>query len=78
MVNIGCSDYHSIITEMDRVSTFTGLDDYDTLFAARYGRGTLDPFPKVGEQKSTTTLDIPIPIAGPELINPMEKNDAHS
>ena len=55
------------------MSTFTGLDDYDTLFAATHGRGALDPIPKVGEQKSTTTLDIPIPIAGPELINPMEK-----
>ena len=71
--NIGGSDYHSVNTETDRVSTFTGLDDYDTLFAARHGRGALDPIPKVGEQKSTTTLDIPIPIAGPELINPMEK-----
>ena len=49
----------------DRVSTFTGLDDYDTLFAARHGRGALDPIPRVGEQKSTTTLGIPIPMAGP-------------
>ena len=72
-INIGGTDYHSEITEMDRVSTFTGLDDYDTLFAARHGRGALDPIPKVGEQKSTTTLDIPIPMAGPKLINPMER-----
>ena len=42
-VNIGGIDYHSEITETDRVSTFTGLDDYDTLFAARHGRGALDP-----------------------------------
>ena len=81
-INIGGTDYHSEITEMDRVSTFTGLDDYDTLFAARHGRGALDPIPKVGEQKSTTTLDIPIPMAGPKLINPMERmmpihGDAH-
>ena len=48
-VNIGGTDYHSEITETDRVSTFTGLDDYDTLFAARHGRGALDPVPKVGE-----------------------------
>ena len=72
-INIGGTDYHSEVTEMDRVSTFTGLDDYDTLFAARHGRGALDPIPKVGEQNSTTTLDIPIPMAGPELINPMER-----
>ena len=30
-VNIGGTDYHSEITETDRVSTFTGFDDYDTL-----------------------------------------------
>ena len=45
-INIGGIDYHSEITETDRVSTFTGLDDYDTLFAAKYGRGALDPVPK--------------------------------
>ena len=58
-VNIGGTDYHSEITETDRVSTFTGLDDYDALFAARHGRGALDPVPKVGEQITTTSLGIP-------------------
>ena len=72
-LNIGGTDYHSEITEMDRVSTFTGLDDYDILCAARHSRGALDPVPKVGEQKSTTTLGISPPVAGPELINPMER-----
>ena len=72
-INIGGTDYHSEITEMDRVSTFTGLDDYDTLFAAKHGRGALDPVPKVGEQISTTTLGISPPMAGPELINLMER-----
>ena len=72
-INIGGTDYHSEITEKDRVSTFTGLDDYHTLFAARHGRGALDPAPKVGEQKSTTTLGISLPMAGPELINQMER-----
>ena len=76
------TDYHSEITEMDRMSTFTGLDDYDTLFAARHGRRALDPVPTIGEQKSTSTIGIPAPIAGPELINPMERmmsihGDAH-
>ena len=65
-INIGGTDYHSEITEMDTVSTFTGLDDYDTLFTARHGRGALDPVPKVGEQIST-------PMVGPELINPLER-----
>ena len=72
-VNIGGTDYHSEITETDRVSTFTGLDDYDTLFAARHGRGALDPVPRVSEQMITTSLGIPPPLAGPELINPMER-----
>ena len=73
-INIGGTDYHSEITETDRVSTFTGLDDYDTLFAARHGRGALDSVPRGSEQIITTTsLGIPPPIIGPELINPMEK-----
>ena len=73
-INIGGTDYHSEITETDRVSTFTGLDDYDTLFAARHGRGALDPVLRVSEQIiATTSLGIPPPITGPELINPMEK-----
>ena len=82
-VNIGGIDYNSEITETDRVSTFTGLDDYDTLFAGRHGRGALDPVPKVGEQITMTPLGIPPPMAGPELINPMERvmpihGDVHS
>ena len=73
-VNIGGTDYHSEITETDRVSTFTGLDDYDTLFAARHGRGALDPVPRASEYLLTTTPSgIPPPITGPELINPMER-----
>ena len=76
-INIGGTDYHSEITETDRVSTFTGLDDYDTLFAARHGRGALDPVPKVSEQITTTSLGIPPPMVGPELINPMERVMPH-
>ena len=72
-INIGGTDYHLEIPETDRVSTFTGLDDYDKLFAARHGRGALDPAPRVGEQITTTSLCIPPPMAGPELINPMER-----
>ena len=72
-INIGGTDYHTEITETDKVSTFTGLDDYDTLFAARHGRGALDPVPTIGDQTFTTTLGIPTPKAGPELINPMER-----
>ena len=72
-INIGGTDYHFEITETDRVSTFTGLDDYDTLFAARHGRGALDPVPKTGELKSIVTPSISPPMVGPQLINPMER-----
>ena len=51
----GGNDYHSNILEMDRVSTYIGLDDYDTLFAARHGRGALDPAPRTSEQMIMTT-----------------------
>ena len=61
-----------LITSLKSQKPFTGLDDYDTMFATRHGRGVLDPVPKVGEQLTTTSLGIPPPIAGPELINPME------
>ena len=72
--NIGGTDYQSEITETDRVSTYTRLDDYDTLFAARHGRGALDPVPRMGEQMMTTTsLGIPPPFTGPELIKPMKR-----
>ena len=39
----------------------------------RHGRGALDPVPKVAEEKSTTISGIPPHMAGPELINPMER-----
>ena len=63
----------SVNTETDRVPIFTGLDDYDTLFAARCGRGALDPVPTFGDPKIEMSLDIPTPKAGPELINPREQ-----
>ena len=44
------------------------------MFAARHGRGALDPVPRMSEQIITTTsLGIQPTITGPELINPMEK-----
>ena len=72
--NIGGTDYHPDITETDKVSTFTGLDDYDTLFAARHGRGALDPVPRVSEQMiMTTSLGITPLVTGMVLmVNPLE------
>ena len=51
----GGIDYHPNASEIDRVSTYTGLDDYDTLFAARHGRGALDQVPRMSEQVIMTT-----------------------
>ena len=84
-VNIGGSDYHPHMTETDKVSNYTGLDDYDTLFAARHGRGALDPVPRTSEQMiMMTSLGITPPVTGTELmVNPLERvmpthNIAHS
>ena len=73
-INIGGTDYHPDFKETDKVSTYTGLDDYDTLFAARHGRGALDPVPRMSEQMiMTTSLGITPPVTGTELVNPMER-----
>ena len=60
---------------MDRVSTYTGLDDYDTLFAARHGRGVLDPTPRTSEQMiMTTSVGITPGITGMGLmVNPLNE-----
>ena len=73
--NIGGTDYHPDITEADKVSTYTGLDDYDILFAARHGRGALDPVPRASEQMiMMTSLGITPPVTGVELmVNPLER-----
>ena len=72
-INMGGTDYHSEITETDIVSTFTGLDDYNTLFAARHGRGALDPVPKIGEQKSTTAFRYTTPYGWSRINQPKWK-----
>ena len=35
----GGIEYNPEIFKQERLSTYTGLDDYDTLFEARHGRG---------------------------------------
>ena len=42
-------EYNPGIFEQDRLSTYTGLDDYDTLLEARHGRGTIESKPKSDE-----------------------------
>ena len=51
----GGVEYHPVVSEPDRLSTYTGLDDYDTLFEARHGRGALDNMAKSGEEAIATS-----------------------
>ena len=74
-INIGGIDYHPDINETDKVSTYTELDDYDTLFAARHGRGALDPVPRMSEQMiMTTSVGITPPTMSMGLmVNPLDR-----
>ena len=51
----GGMEYHPIVTEPDRLSTYTGLDDYDALFEARHGRGALDNMPRSSGEAIVTS-----------------------
>ena len=47
--------------DQDKLSTYTSLDDYDTLFEARHGRGAIDSVPISGERlPATSPVAIPI------------------
>ena len=74
-INIGGTDYNPNASEIDRVFTYTGLDDYDTLFAARHGRGALDPVPRTSEPViMTTSMGITPPTKSMGLmVNPLER-----
>ena len=69
------NEYHPNVSELDRVSTYTGLDDYDTLFAARHGRGALDQAPRMSEQMiMTSSMGITPTTSSTELmVNPLDK-----
>ena len=43
-------EYNPEVFEQDRLSTYTGLNDYDTLFEATHGRGAIDNMLKSGER----------------------------
>ena len=47
--------YHPVVSEPDRLSTYTGLDDYDILFEARHGRGVLDNRPRLSGEAIVTS-----------------------
>ena len=74
-VNLGGTDYHPNASETERVPTYTGLDDYDTLFAARHGRGALDQVPRMSEQMiMTTSMGItPHTTSTGLMVNPLER-----
>ena len=67
--------YHPVVSEVDRVSTYTGLDDYDTLFEARHGRGALDHVPKNSEEMViTSSVGItPTTLSAGLMVNPLDK-----
>ena len=50
------------------------MDDYDTLFAAKHGRGALDLVPNIAKMKDMVTTSITTPMVGPELIDKVEKS----
>ena len=52
----GGIEYNPEVFEQDRLSTYTGLNNSDTLFEARHGRGAIDNMPKSGERTPAASL----------------------
>ena len=69
----GDIEYHPVVLEPDRLSTYTGLDDYDTFFEARHGRGALDHMPRIsGEVIVTSSIGMTLTTLSAGVIgNPM-------
>ena len=72
---LGGIGYHPVLSDIDRVSTYTGLDDYDTLFEARHSRGALDHAPRKSEQMViTSSVGItPTTLNAGLMVNPLDK-----
>ena len=51
----GGIEYHPVVSEPDRLSTYTGLDDYDTLFEARHDRTALNNMPRSSGEAIVTS-----------------------
>ena len=79
-IRAGGTDYHPNASETDRVSTYTRLDDYDTLFATRHGRGALDQVPTMSEHMTmTSSVGItPITLSGGLMVNPLNSAELAS
>ena len=71
----GYIGYHPIVSEIDRVSTYTGLDDHDTLFEVRHGRGALDQAPRTSEEMIITSSAGITPTTSNAglMVNPLDK-----
>ena len=71
---LGGIGYHPVVSEIDRVSTYTGLDDYNTLFEARHGRGALDHVPRKSEEMViTSSVGItPTTSSAGLMVNPLD------
>ena len=69
----GGIEYHTVVSESDRLSTYTGLDDYETLLEARHGRGALDHMPRTsGEIVTTSSIGMtPTTLSVGVIANPM-------
>ena len=53
-------EYNPGVIEQDKLSTYTGLNDYDTLFEARHGRGAIDSVP-ISDERVPTTSSVAMP-----------------
>ena len=72
---LGGIGYHPVVSEVDRVSTYTRLDDYDTLFEARHGSEALDHVPRKSEEMViTSSVGItPTTLSAGLMVNPLDK-----
>ena len=76
----GGTDCHPNTSEIDRVSTYTRLNDYVTLFAARHGREALDQAPTMSEHMiMTSSMGItPITLGAGLMVNPLNRAELTS
>ena len=55
-------EYDPGIVDWDKLSTYTGVDDYNVMFEARHGRGAIDSVP-VPSERVPTTSPVVMPIS---------------
>ena len=71
----GDIEYHPVVSEIDRLSAYTRLDDYDTLCEARHGKGAIDHIPRKSEEMIiTSSMGItPTTSNAGLMVNPLDK-----